>query len=146
MPTRSYKMAVKWEPFRGCGPVSRLITDLPHAMTTVSVQTLICIGLALYLGTLIYSILDFVSRTVTRRNLRRDLSRQYQCQPIQTKYPHKDPILGLDLFISNALAAWQHRFLETVNRRHDGSGETYQLNILGTVGECTLSITANSTL
>ncbi|OIW27860.1 cytochrome P450 [Coniochaeta ligniaria NRRL 30616] len=103
-------------------------------MAAFSGSVLIYIGLALYLATVVYSIFKFARRTITRRNLRRDLSQQYQCQPIQTKFPHKDPILGLDLFISNARAAWQHQFLETVNRRHDEIGETYQLNMLGTVG------------
>lgn len=115
-------------------------------MATFSVQALIYIGLTLYIGTLVYSILKLALRTITRRSIRRALSQQYQCQPIQTKFPHKDPIFGLGLFISNARAALQHRFLETVNRRHDEIGETYQLNMLGTVGECTIFTTVDATL
>ncbi|KAB5583416.1 cytochrome P450 [Coniochaeta sp. 2T2.1] len=101
-------------------------------MANLAVAKYICF--ALYLCVLVYSVCRFISSVTNRRTNRRNLSQQHQCRPVQIKFPHKDPIFGLDLFISNALAASQHRFLETINKRHDEIGETYQLNMLGTVG------------
>ncbi|KAB5585708.1 cytochrome P450 [Coniochaeta sp. 2T2.1] len=101
-------------------------------MAIVAVAKYICF--TLYLGVLFYYVCRFISNVIRKRTNRTKLSQQHQCQPVQIKFPHKDPVFGLDLFISNALAASQHRFLETINKRHDEIGETYQLNMLGTVG------------
>lgn len=92
------------------------------------------IALALYTGGILYCLFRFISYRISSSKKQREFSQQHGCEPIQIKYPHKDPFYGIDLLISNFKAFSKHRFLETVTKRHDEVGETYQLNMLGTVG------------
>ncbi|EHK46883.1 uncharacterized protein TrAtP1_010519 [Trichoderma atroviride] len=92
------------------------------------------IALALYTGGVLYCLFRFISYRISSSKKQREFSQQHGCEPIQIKYPHKDPFYGIDLLISNFKAFSKHQFLETVTKRHDEVGETYQLNMLGTVG------------
>ncbi|UKZ78630.1 hypothetical protein TrVFT333_006376 [Trichoderma virens FT-333] len=92
------------------------------------------IALTLYLGVVVYCVFRFVSHRISRAKRQQEISRQYGCEPIHKKYPHKDPFFGIDVFIRNIKAVTNHQFLETVTKRHDEVGETYQLNMLGTIG------------
>jgi len=65
---------------------------------------------------------------------RRKAVSEHGCKPINSKYPHKDPIFGLDLFFTNASAAVNRRFLSTINGRFAALGNTYQLNNFGENG------------
>jgi len=102
-------------------------------------SVLLRFGGLLYLGFIVYHAARTISTALTKRKHRNKLSQRHECQPIQTKFPHKDPLFGLDLSIDNVVAARHHCLLDTINRRHEEVGDTYQLNMLGTVGECILS-------
>ncbi|KAL7813666.1 cytochrome P450 [Trichoderma aethiopicum] len=92
------------------------------------------VGFTLYVGVVVFCLFKYVSHRFKRAAEQKQLSQEHGCQPIHIKYPHKDPILGIDVFIQNVKAVSKHTFLETVTRRHKEVGETYQLNMLGTVG------------
>ncbi|PTB63214.1 cytochrome P450 [Trichoderma citrinoviride] len=92
------------------------------------------IAFTLYVGVVVFCLFKFISHRIDRAARQKRLSREHDCQPIHVKYPHKDPILGIDIFIRNVKAVSKHNFLETVTKRHEEVGETYQLNMLGTVG------------
>ncbi|KAI5460917.1 cytochrome P450 [Mariannaea sp. PMI_226] len=97
--------------------------------------TLFYVGVSFYAAVLIYCTIKLLSTVISRsKSSKKSLVDQFQCAKISKKYPHKDPFLGLDLFVRNATAAASHTFLESVTKRHDEVGETYQLNMLGTVG------------
>lgn len=105
------------------------------------------IALTLYIGVIVYCLFKFISNRVSRAKRQQQFSRQHGCEPIHTKYPHKDPFYGIDVFIRNIKAITKHQFLETVTRRHDDVGETYQLNMLGTIGmfrqRCTRTVSSH---
>ena len=92
------------------------------------------IAFTLYVGVVVFCLFKFISHRIDRAARQKQLSREHGCQSIHVKYPHKDPILGIDIFIRNVKAVSKHNFLETVTKRHEEVGETYQLNMLGTVG------------
>jgi hypothetical protein len=92
------------------------------------------VAFTLYIGAVLFCLFKFVSHKINRAAEQKQLSREHGCQPMRVKYPHKDPILGIDLFIRNVKAVSEHKFLQTVTRRHEEVGETYQLNMMGTVG------------
>ncbi|KAL7940179.1 cytochrome P450 [Trichoderma barbatum] len=92
------------------------------------------IALTLYIAVVIYCLVKFISHRIDKAKRQQKFSRQYGCEPIHIKFPHKDPIFGIDVFIRNIKAVTKHHFLETVTKRHHEVGETYQLNMLGTIG------------
>ena len=92
------------------------------------------IAFTLYVGVVVFCLFKFISHRIDRAARQKQLSREHGCQSIHVKYPHKDQILGIDIFIRNVKAVSKHNFLETVTKRHEEVGETYQLNMLGTVG------------
>ena len=50
-----------------------------------------------------------------------------------SKYPHKDPILGLDMFFDSMKAIKHLRFLDNFKRRLDQHGQTFQAISMGRV-------------
>lgn len=92
------------------------------------------IALTLYATVILYCLFRFVSDRIERSKRQREISQQHGCEAIRIKYPHKDPFFGVDLFLRNLKAVYKHQFLETVTKRHAEVGETYQLNMLGTIG------------
>ncbi|THV45676.1 hypothetical protein BGAL_0462g00080 [Botrytis galanthina] len=65
-------------------------------------------------------------------NQRRKFAMQNHCLP-PASYPHKDPFYGLDLFVSNVLAAREGKFIETTQKRFQSLGvNTYSSIFLGT--------------
>lgn len=85
------------------------------------------IALTLYIALVVYFVFRFVSHRLSKARRQKGFSLQYGCEPIHIKYPHKDPFFGADVFILNIKAITKHQFLETVTKRHDEVGETYQL-------------------
>ncbi|KAF7924111.1 uncharacterized protein EAE97_010723 [Botrytis byssoidea] len=62
----------------------------------------------------------------------RKFAKQNHCLP-PASYPHKDPFYGLDLFVSNVLAAREGKFIETTQKRFQSLGvNTYSSVFLGT--------------
>ncbi|TGO52108.1 hypothetical protein BOTNAR_0334g00030 [Botryotinia narcissicola] len=62
----------------------------------------------------------------------RKFAKQNHCLP-PASYPHKDPFYGLDLFVSNVLAAREGKFIETTQKRFRSLGvNTYSSVFLGT--------------
>lgn len=102
------------------------------------------VGFTLYVGVVVFCLFKYVSHRFKRAAEQKQLSQEHGCQPIHIKYPHKDPILGIDVFIQNVKAVSKHTFLETVTRRHEEVGETYQLNMLGTVGTLDANLVVTS--
>lgn len=47
------------------------------------------------------------------------------------KYPHKDPFLGLDLFLKNIKCLSEHRLLPEAYKRHAELGATYETINMG---------------
>ncbi|KAF7909470.1 uncharacterized protein EAF01_003188 [Botrytis porri] len=77
---------------------------------------------------LIYKLIQ----TILLSNQRRKFAKQNHCLP-PASYPHKDPIYGLDLFVSNVLAARKGKFIETTQKRFHALGvHTYSSIFLGT--------------
>ncbi len=56
---------------------------------------------------------------------RSSLARKNNCKAPK-KYPHKDPILGLDLFYAIVQSAKKGRLLESLVERHRSYGRTFQ--------------------
>lgn len=61
---------------------------------------------------------------------RRRIIRENGCQP-PVKYPHVDPIMGVDLFVANVKALRENRFLPAMRQRFKTYGNTFQLNFMG---------------
>ena len=66
-------------------------------------------------------------RTYTARSA---LIRKYNCKSPK-KYPHKEPILGLDLVYAVLQSAKKGRFLESLVQRHRTHGRTFQTTSFG---------------
>jgi cytochrome P450 len=49
------------------------------------------------------------------------------------RYPHKDPVLGLDLFFDNVKALQNQRFLDNFKDRFDKYGQTFRALTMGEV-------------
>ncbi|EEH44101.2 uncharacterized protein PADG_00390 [Paracoccidioides brasiliensis Pb18] len=62
---------------------------------------------------------------------RRMLAKEHGCRP-PPAYPHKDPILGLDLALKVKAHKKTNTILEELQKRHHIYGNTYSLNSLGT--------------
>lgn len=61
---------------------------------------------------------------------RSSAARQHGCQP-PPAYPHKDPLLGLDLFLNTGSAIQEHRYLPELTRRYNTLGNTFSAKSLG---------------
>lgn len=48
------------------------------------------------------------------------------------KFPHKDPFLGIDLFLQAGKLFEENRYLPELVRRYNENGHTFQINLLGT--------------
>jgi cytochrome P450 len=66
---------------------------------------------------LVYLLYLLIQGTATsyRRSI---ISRKHGCKPIP-KYPHKDPILGIDVFLRNVRLAKNGGLLEDIQARHE---------------------------
>jgi cytochrome P450 len=63
---------------------------------------------------------------------RRRFKKEHGCQPIKTKYPFKDPVLGLDVMFENIRNGKNKKFLEGIYKRNLKYGPTFQGNLTGT--------------
>ena len=93
------------------------------------------LGVTLYWTVLLCCFAVYLNQKRVNRKKQIELSLRHQCQPITHKYSHKEPFFGLDIFIENSVAAYRHKFLETITRRQHQTGETFQLNFLGLNGK-----------
>ncbi|CAG8981405.1 hypothetical protein HYALB_00009617 [Hymenoscyphus albidus] len=84
----------------------------------------------------IYYTLTTLTTFQTRKH-RQSLKTQHNCLP-PPKYPHKDPILGTDLFRANIQAAKESRLLTTWLQRFQQHGATFSANFLGAPAICTV--------
>lgn len=57
-------------------------------------------------------------------------ARQHGCSPPRA-YPHKDPLLGIDLFLQTGSAIQNHRYLSELTRRYTALGNTFSAKSLG---------------
>ena len=78
-----------------------------------------CLILLLYIVTIIYRRLEYVRA-----------KRVYGCKDAP-RYPHKDPIWGLDLFFAQQKAGQEERWLPTSTRLFAENGKTYEVTWLG---------------
>ena len=79
----------------------------------------LCLILAIYLVSIIYRRLEYVRA-----------KRVYGCKDTP-RYPHKDPIWGLDLFFAQQKAGHEERWLPTSRRLFAENGKTYEVTWLG---------------
>ena len=63
-------------------------------------------------------------------SVRASLICKYNCKPPK-RYPHKEPILGLDLVYAIVQSAKEGRFLESLLQRHRTHGRTFQSTSFG---------------
>ena len=61
---------------------------------------------------------------------RRSHARANGCRPPR-HYPHRDPILGLDLFLRTGKLFRDNTYLQDLVRRYDELGRTFETNLLG---------------
>lgn len=59
------------------------------------------------------------------------------CSPPKA-YPHKDPILGIDLFLSTGKAIQEHTYLHELTRRYNTLGTTFRSKSLGAESVATI--------
>ncbi|KAI9648975.1 hypothetical protein NHQ30_001541 [Ciborinia camelliae] len=79
----------------------------------------------------IYIFYQLVQKAILYQQ-RRAFAKRNNCLPYAS-FPHKDPIYGLDLFITNVLAARDGKFLETTQKRYQSLGvHTFSSLLLGT--------------
>ena len=76
-----------------------------------------------------YTVDRFVRSTRTYRQ-RFKISEAHKCQP-PPQYPHKEPLLGLDLCISAYIALRNNRYLEAEQSRFRETGNTYVSSFIG---------------
>lgn len=57
-------------------------------------------------------------------------ARKHGCG-LPPSYPHKDPLLGVDLFFNTGKAIQEHRYLPELARRYDLLGTTFSAKSLG---------------
>ncbi len=67
---------------------------------------------------------------ITKVQRRRMLARANGCQPPR-KFPHKDPILGLDLFFKAGKLFEENRYLPELVKRYKENGNTFETKSLG---------------
>ena len=71
-----------------------------------------------------------ICQTLRTYQARSSLVRQNKCKAPR-KYPHKDPILGLDLFYTIVQSARKGHFLRSLVERHEAYGRTFQSTSFG---------------
>ena len=86
------------------------------------------LGVAALLLLAVYHIASLLQSRHTRSRRIKELG----CKE-PPKYPHKDPIFGLDLFFDNVRAVKNHRLLETIKQRYEKHGQTFQALAMGKV-------------
>ncbi len=86
---------------------------------------------------LVLILLYYVYHELTVGASRRKIVRQNGCRP-PVKYPHVDPILGIDLFKINVKALRSNTFLREVRARFATYGNTFQSNLLGSKAIATI--------
>lgn len=59
------------------------------------------------------------------------LARANGCQQAK-KFPHKDPLLGIDLFLQVDKLFEENKYLPELVKRYNENGRTFQTNLLGT--------------
>ncbi|KAL9124979.1 MAG: hypothetical protein Q9217_005758 [Psora testacea] len=64
-------------------------------------------------------------------------SKSKGCSPPKP-YPHKDPILGIDLFLSTGKAIQEHTYLQELTRRYNTLGNTFRSKSLGAESVATI--------
>lgn len=57
------------------------------------------------------------------------------CEPPR-RYPHQDPLFGIDLFVDTGKMYEEHRFLPTWYQRYADNGSTFEVSTLGTPTIC----------
>ena len=67
---------------------------------------------------------------LTKLRQRHGLSHANGCRPA-TKYPHWDPVLGLDLFFMTGKLFEENRYLPNLVERYAKLGRTFETNLLG---------------
>jgi len=67
-----------------------------------------------------------------RKWYRDSKARQHGCYPPRA-YPHKDPLLGVDLFLQTGSAIQNHRYLSELTRRYTVLGNTFSAKSLGSL-------------
>ena len=83
------------------------------------------------LGAVITVILLYTVQWLERQTMQAVFKRKNGClEP--AKYPHKDPILGLDLFLRMGKAVKAGRMLETCQQLFEQHGSTFEVNSWGT--------------
>ena len=83
------------------------------------------------LGAVSIVILLYAIQWLERQTTQAGLKRKNGClEPV--KYPHKDPVLGLDLFLRMGKAVKACRMLETCQQLFEQHGSTFQVNSWGT--------------
>ena len=82
-------------------------------------------------GGLLLVALYYLYEELTVGASRRKIVRDSGCKP-PTKYPHVDPVFGVDLFFANLKILKANTFLATLRQRFLTYGNTYQLNLMGT--------------
>ena len=80
-------------------------------------------------GICCFVILNAISRL--RRRLKYVWAKRANSCEDPPKYPHKDPIWGLDLFYAQKRAGEQRIWLSTSKRLFRENGKTYEINLLG---------------
>ena len=65
-----------------------------------------------------------------RKWTRDSKGREHGCK-LPTAYPHKDPLLGLDLFLNTGSAIQEYRYLPELTRRYNKLGNTFSSKSLG---------------
>lgn len=86
----------------------------------------------LILAPLLILAIVHVHGTLRTYTARRSLMRKHNCKPPK-KYPHKEPILGLDLVYTIIQNAKRGKFMDTLLQLHQTYGRTIQTTSLGTV-------------
>ena len=71
-----------------------------------------------------------IYQTLLAYKARSSLVRKTDCRPPK-KYPHKEPILGLDLCYANAQSAKKGHFLKSLVQLHETHGRTFQTTYFG---------------
>ena len=65
-----------------------------------------------------------------KRLRRAKLARSLGCKPPR-RYPHQDPVFGIDLFLKTAKAIQGHFYLRELEDRYGSLGTTFATNFLG---------------
>jgi cytochrome P450 len=74
--------------------------------------------------------LSWISGILVRTRMQK-LKRPASCQPFQKRYPHAEPILGLDLSYQIWREFHHGEFCEGMRRRHEKHGDTFLAKDLG---------------